>query len=206
MHKYFRAIGDYAKDTRHLTMIEHGAYTLMLDICYASEKPLPDNLPSLFRLCLARSKAEQEAVESVLSEFFTPAVGGGWTQKRVQKELLDYSGTSDGRRYAVFCRMWIKEFKKKRQVVDYETWTQGLESFFESHPTVKRESIDYQLMVNWYSNAFQPRTSNQEPVTSNQEPVTSNQEPVFPQDYPAGHVAALSKWWSYKKQRRESYK
>ena len=199
MHKYFRAIGDYAKDTRHLSMIEHGAYTLMLDICYASEKPLPDDLPALFRLCCARSKTEQEAVENVLREFFTLTIGGGWTQKRVLKELSDYSGTSDSRRYAVFCRMWAKEFKKKRQIVDYESWTNGLEEFFETHPTIKRESIDYQLMVVWYANVYQPRTSNQEPVTK-------NQEPVFPPDYPAGHVAALSRWWNYKREMRQTYK
>lgn len=48
--------------------------------------------------------------------------------------------------------------------------------------------------------------SNSQANASNQEPVTKNQEPVFPQDYPAGHVAALSKWWSYKKEKRESYK
>jgi uncharacterized protein YdaU (DUF1376 family) len=48
--------------------------------------------------------------------------------------------------------------------------------------------------------------NNSQANASNQEPETRNQEPVFPPDYPAGHVAALSRWWSYKREKRETYK
>lgn len=89
MHKYWRHIGDYAKDTRHLSILEHGAYTLMLDWCYASEKPLPDDEKTLFRLCGAFEKAEQKAVLLVREEFFT-LEEGGWTQKRVLAEVAVY--------------------------------------------------------------------------------------------------------------------
>ena len=69
MHKYFRQIGDYAKDTRHLSLIEHGAYTMLLDIAYATEKPLPNDIDTIARLACARSKDEKAAVETVLREF-----------------------------------------------------------------------------------------------------------------------------------------
>ena len=78
MHKYWRHIGDYAKDTRHLSILEHGAFTLMLDWCYASEKPLPEDEKVLFRLCGAFDKAEQKAVLAVRDEFFTREQSG-WT-------------------------------------------------------------------------------------------------------------------------------
>lgn len=89
MHKYLRHLGDYAKDTKHLSMLEHGAYNQMLDWCYASEKPLPTDEKALFRLCSAFEKAEQQAVRSVRDEFFI-LTDSGYTQKRVLEEIADY--------------------------------------------------------------------------------------------------------------------
>ena len=41
MNYYERHLGDYAKDTAHLTMIEHGAYSLLLDRYYGTEQGIP---------------------------------------------------------------------------------------------------------------------------------------------------------------------
>jgi len=41
---YKRHLGDYAKDTRHLSMMEHGAYGILLDHYYATEKAIPNDL------------------------------------------------------------------------------------------------------------------------------------------------------------------
>ena len=196
MHKYFRQIGDYAKDTRHLTLLEHGAYTIMLDIAYASEKPLTKDVSALARLCCAKSKEEKEAVERVLKEFFHE-VENGWEQKRVKKELADYRDQSDSARYSNFCKAWKKKNGKNAKVIDLERWKGALPDYLGCHPVVDGEPFDYRTMTEWYSINI---------PTSNQEPVTSNQEPVFPPDYPAGHVAALSRWWSYKREKRETYK
>ena len=38
MHYYKRNIGDYAKKAGRLTMLQHGAYTLLIDSCYDREK------------------------------------------------------------------------------------------------------------------------------------------------------------------------
>ena len=38
MHYYKRNLGDYAKKAGRLSMIEHGAYTLLLDACYDRER------------------------------------------------------------------------------------------------------------------------------------------------------------------------
>ena len=37
MHYYKRNIGDYHKKAGRLSMIEHGAYTLLIDACYDRE-------------------------------------------------------------------------------------------------------------------------------------------------------------------------
>jgi uncharacterized protein YdaU (DUF1376 family) len=195
MHKYFRSIGDYAKDTRHLSLLEHGAYTLLLDLAYTTEKPLPADFTSLFRLCCARTKAEQDAVETVIKEFFQQSPDGGWIQNRVNREIAQYAGTSDVKRYGVFCRTWKKVHGKKLEVLDYEQWLKALPDYLDDHPTTGGQSPDYQVMVTWYSRGHLTH-----------KPKNQNQEPVFPPDYPAGHVAALSDWWQYKRQRRETYK
>jgi hypothetical protein len=56
---YPHHIGDYLRDTVHLTMIEDGAYRRMLDLYYASEKPLPLDLSWLCRLMRAERDEEK---------------------------------------------------------------------------------------------------------------------------------------------------
>lgn len=68
MNYYKRHLGDYAKDAGHLTMLEHGAYNLLIDRYYSVERPI--QIDEAMKVCRARSSAEREAVESVLREFF----------------------------------------------------------------------------------------------------------------------------------------
>lgn len=84
MNYYERHLGDYAKDTGHLTMLEHGAYTLLLDRYYSTEQGIPAD--QAHRIARARSKEERAAVDSVLAEFFT-LTDGVWTKGRVQEEI-----------------------------------------------------------------------------------------------------------------------
>ena len=56
MNWYKRYIGDYQRDTGHLSLVEHGAYTLMLDTYYATSRPLPKEQSVLFRLLRGRNK------------------------------------------------------------------------------------------------------------------------------------------------------
>jgi uncharacterized protein YdaU (DUF1376 family) len=83
---YPHHIGDYAQATRHLTMLEHGAYRTLLDLYYSREAPLPLDVATVQRLACARSKDEAKAVEVVLWEFFTETVGG-WRHGRCDREI-----------------------------------------------------------------------------------------------------------------------
>lgn len=62
-------IGDYQRDTGTLTLAEHGAYMLMLQHLYATEKPLPVGR-ELHRLLRAENKAEKDAIDAVVSKFW----------------------------------------------------------------------------------------------------------------------------------------
>lgn len=84
MNYYERHLGDYAKDTAHLSMMEHGAYTLLLDRYYSTEKGIPED--QAHRVARARSKEERAAVDAVLAEFFTLS-DGVWINRRAEEEI-----------------------------------------------------------------------------------------------------------------------
>lgn len=88
MNYYERHLGDYAKDAGHLSMLEHGAYTLLLDRYYATEAPIPK--ADVYRVCRAASKPERAAVDSVLREFFTDTPDG-WRSKRCDQEIARFA-------------------------------------------------------------------------------------------------------------------
>ena len=74
---YFRFFPtDYDADTSHLTLLEDGAYSRLLRICWMTPGcSLPDDDEWIFRRLRARSEEEKGAIKSVLSEFFQRANG-----------------------------------------------------------------------------------------------------------------------------------
>jgi len=68
-------IGDYQRDTAHLSIAEHGAYMLMLQHYYATEKPLPEG-KSLHRMLRAQDKSERDAIDAVADQFWTRSSEG----------------------------------------------------------------------------------------------------------------------------------
>lgn len=84
MHHYPRHIGDYLTATAHLSLLEHGVYTRLLDVYYTRETPIPDDQAE--RLVGARTQEERDAVRLVLAEFFKLG-GDGWRQSRCDEEI-----------------------------------------------------------------------------------------------------------------------
>ena len=87
MNYYERHIGDYLKDTAHLSLLEHGIYTRLLDVYYTRETAIPADQAA--RLIGARSKEEREAMDAVLAEFFV-LVDGAFVQQRCEREIERY--------------------------------------------------------------------------------------------------------------------
>lgn len=88
MNYYERHIGDYLKDTAHLSLLEHGVYTRLLDVYYSNEGPLDDDKVAC-RLVGAKSGAERAAVRAVLIEFFAQR-DDGWHQARCDREIARF--------------------------------------------------------------------------------------------------------------------
>jgi len=91
MYYYQHHIGDYRRDTAHLTLLEHGIYRQLLDLYYISEKPLDANA---MRLICARSADELQSVKQILSEFFT-LEDGKYYHNRCEDEISKFHKKSD---------------------------------------------------------------------------------------------------------------
>lgn len=85
MNYYERHLGDYAKQASHLSMLEHGAYTLLLDRYYTTEKGIPQD--HIYRVTRANTPQERKAVDNVLREFFYLAEDGVWRKNRCEAEI-----------------------------------------------------------------------------------------------------------------------
>lgn len=68
-------------------MLEHGAYTLLMDSCYDREQ-FP-TLEQAYDWCWARSEEEKDAIRFVLEKFFTKE-GDVYVQHRIQEEIDKY--------------------------------------------------------------------------------------------------------------------
>ncbi len=87
MNYYRHHIGDYLRDTAHLTVVEDGVYRRLLDLYYMREQPLSPDLSTVCRLIRVRADDERAAVSAVLSEFFAMGDDGCWHQKRADAEI-----------------------------------------------------------------------------------------------------------------------
>ena len=142
MNYYERHIGDYLKDTAHLSLLEHGVYSRLMDVYYTKETGIP--AADVSRLIGARSRDEKAALHVVLQEFFV-LDADAYKQARCDREIA---------------RVKDKQEKAKRSA--NARWKPDAAQS-EGNADAMRTHSD--------GNAPRhqtPDTSNQSPVTSNQ--------------------------------------
>jgi uncharacterized protein YdaU (DUF1376 family) len=142
MHYYKRNLGDYAKKAGRLTMLQHGAYTLLIDSCY--DREVFPTLEQAIEWTWASTEAEVDAVKFVLSRFFNLTKDGQYVQDRILQELLEYHAKADKN----------KEIAIEREAKRKEFKTERTRNVNESSPNHK------------------PITNNHEPLTNNHKPST----------------------------------
>jgi uncharacterized protein YdaU (DUF1376 family) len=146
MHYYQFNIGDYAKSTKHLTLLEDLAYRRLLDIYYDTEKPLISNVKQLARI--AGMSEYIDEINNVLSDFFTETEEG-FTQKKTACEIQAYQAKAGTARV----NGKLGGRPKKTQTEPKET--QSVNSANPDETGLKGN--------------YKPLTINQEPLTNNQE-------------------------------------
>lgn len=89
MHKYLHHIGDFIRDTSHLTPVEECFYRRAIDWYYLNEKPFPNDMKEVCRLLRAKGKIQTAAVETVFKDFFY-VEENFFKNSRCEKEITAY--------------------------------------------------------------------------------------------------------------------
>jgi len=74
-------------------MLQHGAYTLLIDSCY--DREVFPTLEQAVEWTWAATEAEVEAVKFILNRFFSLDKDGCYVQQRILEELLHYHKNAD---------------------------------------------------------------------------------------------------------------
>lgn len=82
-------MGDYNRDTADLDNESHGIYRRLIDHYYATEKPLPLDHESLYRIVSAIRSEEQVKVDAIIVRFFCKK-RAGYCKERIQEEIKNY--------------------------------------------------------------------------------------------------------------------
>lgn len=91
-------IGDYLRDTMHLTTQQHGAYLLLLASYWTRQGPLPDDDATLAAIAKL-SRADWARIKPTIAMFFR-IDGGLWHQKRADYEIQHAAQLSAKRQQA----------------------------------------------------------------------------------------------------------
>jgi uncharacterized protein YdaU (DUF1376 family) len=167
MHYYKRNLGDYAKKAGRLTMLQHGAYTLLIDSCY--DREVFPTLEQALEWTWASTEAEVEAVKFVLSRFFELDKEGCYVQDRILQELLHYHKNADTNKRIADEREAKRRENRTKRVQDVDEAPPNQEPITNNHKP-KRESatnvacppdVEQQIWDDWK----QLRKAKKAPVT-----------------------------------------
>lgn len=90
MHYYKHHIGDFLKDTGHLSNDQMGVYLRMLWRYYLDEKPLQDDCEGI----AFAMRSDEKTVRLILRHFFV-LTDDGWRHKRCDVEIAEYHNKSE---------------------------------------------------------------------------------------------------------------
>ncbi len=169
MYYYKRNIGDYYKKAGRLTMLQHGAYTQLIDACY--DREVFPTVDDAIEWTWASSEEEVAAVKFVLQRFFT-IEDGLHIQERIQKEVDNYKKNGETNRRIALDR----EAKRREKRTNRDSDNTEREHTVNESTTNEDEAPPNQ----------EPRTKNQEPRTKDQKKVSQKLDysswPNMPED------------------------
>ncbi len=113
MHYYKREIGEYYKKAGRLTMLQHGAYTMLMDSCY--DREVFPTLEQAIDWCWASNEDEISAVKFVLSKFFVEQ-DGVFYQKHIAEKIAKYHENAATNKAIAIKREADKRTKREQTV------------------------------------------------------------------------------------------
>jgi uncharacterized protein YdaU (DUF1376 family) len=156
LNYYRRYVGDFQRDTGHLSLTHVGAYDRLLDHYYATEGALPDEIDVLCRICRAVSDQERAAVREIVDHFFPV-----WKDKKRHNNRADHELAVSRQ-----ARENGKEGGRPRKTGDPTGAQTGIET----------GSITGDITGKGAGSGQPPTTNHQPPASSLQPPASSLQE------------------------------
>lgn len=140
MNYYEHHLGDYARDTAHLSILEDGAYRRLLDLYYIHEAPLCHDTKRVCKLLRAVSRQEKHAVEAVLHEFFH-LEEDGWRHKRCDAEIARFREKSEKAKRSAEKRWAEPRSDSEREADGMRSHSKGIaiQSPITSHQTPRND-------------------------------------------------------------------
>jgi Uncharacterized protein conserved in bacteria len=148
MHYYTFKPKDYMSKTAFLEPLEDLAYRRMLDHCYLTEKPLPENIEEI--AMLIRMRSHTDSIKIVLHYFFE-LTAEGYINDYVVRELSAYHSKSLKAKASADAR-WSKKRNKVNDLCG--------------------DNSDCEINANALQEESECNT-NQQPLTNNDKPITS---------------------------------
>jgi uncharacterized protein YdaU (DUF1376 family) len=194
---YERHIGDYIKKTAHLSLLEHGVYTRLLDVYYDRETGIPDDKAA--RLVGARNEPETQALQVVLQEFFELR-DGVWFNSRCDQEIEAYAEgeperevkkANEGNRLKRHRQERAALFKVLTDRGEHAPWNIGMEELRQRVSALQVSGPETQPEMPPAMAPATPATATQTPLPIHQTPEKKKTLPP-----PAGGCARFEDFWS----------
>jgi uncharacterized protein YdaU (DUF1376 family) len=168
MNYYEHHLGDYIRDTAHLSMLEEGAYRRLLDAYYVRELPLPADKRECCKLARCSNAAERKAVNAVLEEFFR-LKSDGYHQKRADEQLAEYqAGEPDREAKRQNSKERKQRSRERRRALFEELRSYGITPSFDASIS----SLESQLSRVTSGNGHTDVTRDQDVTGTRDGPVT----------------------------------
>lgn len=152
MHFYTFNIGDYRRDTSHLTLLEHGIYRQLLDTYYLSEAPLCADDAILMRTHSIRTPDEMQAFKNVIADFFF-LHENAYHHKGCDRNIEKYRDKSEKATQSARAR-WDKNANALRTQSDryanQEPITNNQEPITNIKPSRKKPALDDVVVSDCY--------------------------------------------------------
>ena len=145
MHYYQFNIGDYRRDTNHLSLLEHGIYRSLLDSYYLNEKPLCKDDATLMRTHCVKSEEEVKALENVLNDFFI-LTKKGYIHKKCEEQINKYNEKSQKARAAAEKRWNAKAIQKQcERITNHKPITNNHKPIKDTKKSAPSVAVDFSV-------------------------------------------------------------
>lgn len=205
MNYYEHHIGDYDKNTSHLTACEDGIYSRMIRRYYDKETPLPASVEEVKRLMRARTKEEKQAVVDVLAEFFS-LQDDGWHNKVCDEVLEKFIAgeperevkkANEDNRLKRHRAERAELFKTITDAGEHAPWNIGMEQLRELANRIKSPTPATAIET---APATQPATAPATLATATQTPLPIHHTPVDKKNTPlppkGGGCRRFEEFWT----------